>query len=71
MKRLKQIFDKVENLNIYLRPYEIIVTSSTSGFLEHINDTSSIDYIKRKFPKKEWTLSNFFDSYFGEEIDVA
>ena len=47
MKRLKQIFDKVENLNIYLRPYEIIVTSSTSGFLEHINDKSSIDYIKR------------------------
>jgi hypothetical protein len=39
--------------------------------LEHINNTSSIDYIKRKFPKKEWTLSTFFDSYFGEEIDLA
>lgn len=66
MKRLQLIFDKVENLPIFLRPYEIFVTSSNSGFLEFIPDTCSVDYLKKKFPLPSWTLSTFYDKYFGD-----
>lgn len=71
MKRLNQIFNEAENLNIYLRPYEIFVTSSNSGLLEFIPDTNSIDYLKKKFPSKDWTLNTFFEKYFGEDYDQA
>lgn len=58
-------------MNIYLRPYEIFVTSSNSGLLEFVPDTNSIDYLKKKFPSKEWTLNTFFEKYFGEDYDQA
>lgn len=60
MKRLKQIFSNVSNLPIFLRPYEIFVTSANSGIIEFIPDTCSIDYLKKKFPAPEWTLHTFF-----------
>ena len=71
MKRLKQIFAEVNNLPIFLRPYEIFVTSANSGLLEFIPDTCSIDYLKKKFPSVEWTLHTFFTKYFGDEFDQA
>ena len=33
IKRLKKIFDEA-NLSLFLRPYEIIITSHSSGFIE-------------------------------------
>lgn len=60
MKRLKQIFANVNQLPIYLRPYEIFVTSNNSGMIEFVSDTNSIDYLKKKFPRKDWTLATFF-----------
>ena len=71
MKRLREIFSEVNNLNIYLHPYEIIVTSSSSGFIETVNDSTSIDSLKKKFPNKEWTLYNFFLNYFEFDLDLA
>jgi phosphatidylinositol kinase/protein kinase (PI-3 family) len=71
MKRLKQIFCGVNQLPIFLRPYEIFITSNNSGLLEFIPDTNSIDYLKKKFPKKEWTLKHFFDRYFEDDFEQA
>ena len=51
MKRMNQIFTEAR-LHIYLRPYEIFITSSTSGLVEFIPDTISIDSLKKKIPKK-------------------
>ena len=34
-------------------------------------DTNSIDYLKKKFPNKEWTLKTFFSQYFADDIDEA
>jgi len=34
---------------LYLRTYEMIVTSHNSGFLEFCTETISIDALKRKF----------------------
>jgi phosphatidylinositol kinase/protein kinase (PI-3 family) len=51
MKRLLVIFREA-NLSIYLRPYEIFITSASSGMVEFVPDTASIDSLKKKFPKK-------------------
>jgi phosphatidylinositol 4-kinase len=71
MKRLQQIFSRVHNLPIYLRPYEIFVTSCNSGILEFIPDTNSIDYLKKKFPSKDWTLATFYSKYFIDDFETA
>jgi phosphatidylinositol 4-kinase len=65
---MKEMFIE-DNLHIYLRPYEIFITSSTSGMIEFIPDTISIDALKKKFPKgKNWNLKRFFDEYFGDNV---
>lgn len=63
MKRLQQIFHAAGlKDSIYLRPYEIFITSNNSGIIEFIPDTISLDSLKKKFPKKAgatastWTL---------------
>lgn len=56
---------------IYLRPYEIFVTSSNSGLLEFVPDTNSIDYLKKKFPNKEWNLATFYKKYFKDDYETA
>lgn len=56
MKRLQGIFDEAGLKNsIYLRPYEIFITSSNSGMIEFIPDTTSIDALKKRFPKRAGT----------------
>jgi hypothetical protein len=51
----------------------LIITSFVfaSGFLEFIPDTCSVDYLKKKFPLPSWTLSTFFDKYFGDSFHEA
>jgi hypothetical protein len=64
IKRLKKIFDEA-NISIYLLPYEIIITSHSSGFMECITNSCSIDSIKKSFPPdKNWTLADFFERRF-------
>jgi phosphatidylinositol 4-kinase len=42
----KRIFEE-ESLGLYLRTYEILVTSATSGILEFVPNTMAIDGIKK------------------------
>jgi phosphatidylinositol 4-kinase B len=42
IRTLQSIFEKA-SLKIYLRPYDILVTSCSTGFIEFIPDTISID----------------------------
>jgi len=39
--------------------------------LEFIPDTNSIDYLKKKFPNKDWTLATFFEKYFADDFETA
>lgn len=48
IKKIKEIFEK-HKLDIFLRPYDIILTSPNSGILEFIPNTVSIDKIKRDY----------------------
>jgi len=63
---MKAIFAE-DNLNIFLKPYEIFITSCNSGMIEFIPDTVSVDGLKKKLPKG-WTLKTFYENYFGENI---
>ena len=47
IKMMQEIFIKSKS-NIYLRTYEIIITSRTSGLIEFIPDSLSIDSLKKK-----------------------
>ena len=71
MRRFHQIF-KDRNLSIYLRPYDITVTSCNSGFIEYIPDTISIDQLKKKFPLDGlWTLRTFYERHFHDFLEEA
>ena len=63
---MNNIFKK-ENLPIQLRTYEIIITSRTSGLIEFIPDSISIDGLKRKTNTDLNTFyRNFFNHHFKE-----
>ena len=60
MKTFKKIFDK-ENTGISLVPYDIIVTSKDSGFLEFVSDSKSIDQLKSELdPDLNFMFRNLF-----------
>ena len=64
LKRLLKIFQEA-NLSLYLKPYEIIITSWSSGYIECIPNSASIDSLKKSFPKDQnWTVANFFERRF-------
>jgi len=52
------------SLPLWLRPYDILATSATSGFIEAIPDTVSIHSLKEKDPSYT-TLLDFFVRHFG------
>ena len=72
MRRMQQIFREV-GLNLYLRPYDVVVTSSSAGFIEFIPDTISIDQLKKKFLESNlpWTLCTFFEKRFVNDFEEA
>ena len=72
--QLIKFFDKIfkeENIPLYLRPYEILITSSSSGLLEFLENTSSIDGIKKKMATTSKNLCIFYKKYFKENFEEA
>lgn len=57
------IFDRAK-LPLWLRPYEILSTSSDSGLIETVVDAKSIDSIKKNSPNIV-TLQDYFVGRFG------
>ncbi|KAL9652434.1 hypothetical protein ABK040_000007 [Willaertia magna] len=68
IKLFKQIFEE-EKVPIYLRPYEIIVTSGNCGMLETVRDTVSFDGLKKKFPNFT-TLKDYFTKVYGDPLSM-
>ncbi|KAL1196304.1 Phosphatidylinositol 4-kinase beta 2 [Cardamine amara subsp. amara] len=52
-------------LPLWLRPYEVLVTSSYTALIETITDTASIHSIKSRYPNIT-SLRDFFDAKFKE-----
>ena len=70
IKYFNKIFKK-ENIQLTLHPYEILITSSSSGLLEFLQNTSSIDGIKKKMVTKSKSLYLFYKQYFKGNFEEA
>lgn len=67
MKKFKEIFDK-ESTGCYLAPYDIIATSSDSGFLEFLTDTIPIDNLKKTHKLK---LAEIYELIYSDCFETA
>lgn len=64
IKAFSEIFS-AKRLPLWLRPYEIVAASSSTGFIEVVPDAVSIDAIKRRNPDCP-TLTAYFLRTYGE-----
>ena len=72
--QLIKLFDKIfreAKIPLHLHPYEILITSSSSGLLEYLENTSSIDGIKKKMATNSKSLSLFYKKYFKDNYEEA
>ena len=72
--QLIKFFDKIfkeENLPLNIHPYEILITSSSSGLLEFLQNTCSIDGIKKKMATSSKNLCLFYKKYFKDNFEEA
>ena len=72
--QLIKFFDKIfkkENIELKLHTYEILITSSSSGLLEFLKNTCSIDGIKKKMSTNSKSLYFFYKKYFKENFEEA
>ena len=68
-KKFNSIFQK-EQTGIYIRPYEIMVTSSSAGFLEFLSDTTTVSGLKNKFNER-LTLAEIYRHVFQDKFEFA
>ena len=68
IKKYDEIF-KSENIPLKLHPYEIIITSNSSGLIEFIPDTISFDALKKKLLENNITFTEFFKEHFGDDFE--
>ena len=68
INKFNTIFQQ-NGVQLYLRPYEIIVTSPNSGFLEFCTNTISLDGLKKKSQSK--SLYHFYKKTFGDDFEEA
>lgn len=69
IKRFDDIFKNAE-IPLKLRPYEILITSPSSGLIEFIPNTLSIDALKKKIAP-ECSLNEFFRKFFLINFEEA
>ena len=68
IKKFEEIFG---NVGVFVKSYEVIITSQTSGLIEFLNNSNSIDGILKTIPK-EWDLNTFYRTFFrGEKFKKA
>ncbi|POM66623.1 Phosphatidylinositol Kinase (PIK-J) [Phytophthora palmivora] len=59
-----KVFEEFQ-VPVFIRPYDVIAISPTSGLVEAISDTISIDSLKRN-DREFTTLLDFFTRHFGD-----
>lgn len=67
LKLLKTIWQQ-ERVNLWLRPYRILVTSADSGLVEPILDTMSLHQVKKH---SQLSLLQYFEQQFGPPTSEA
>jgi hypothetical protein len=69
IKRFNDIFISAD-IPLKLRPYEIMITSPSSGLVECLPNTISIDGLKKNLPLK-WSLNYFYRKFFNNNFEEA
>ena len=69
IRRVKEILS-TSGINVFLRPYEIVIISDNSGIIECVPDAVSIHTIK-KSSKANKNLVHFFHSVWGRNFEEA
>uniref|UniRef100_M4BMQ8 1-phosphatidylinositol 4-kinase n=1 Tax=Hyaloperonospora arabidopsidis (strain Emoy2) TaxID=559515 RepID=M4BMQ8_HYAAE len=64
IRQFAKVFEEFK-VPVFIRPYDVIAISATSGLVEAISDTISIDSLKRN-DREFTTLLNFFTRHFGD-----
>lgn len=64
IKQFAKVFEEGK-VPVFIRPYDVIAISATSGMVEAIADTISIDSLKRN-DRDYTTLLDFFVRHFGD-----
>lgn len=75
MIRFKMIWKKA-GLHLWLRPYNIMITSSNSAMIEFMPDTISVHALKKQLlshpnADKLSTLNMFYRWYYGPKFEEA
>jgi phosphatidylinositol 4-kinase len=69
IKRFDEVFTRA-GIQLKLRPYEILITSPSSGLIEFIPNTISIDSLKKNLPE-DLNLNLFFRNFFTDNFEEA
>ena len=64
ISQIQQIF-RLKKLPLWLKTYEILGTGPSCGLIEFINDSMSIDAIKKKMGGGQAKLIDYFKGQFG------
>ena len=68
IKKFEEIFQKIK---IFVKSYEVIITSESSGLIEFLNNSNSIDGILKSIPQG-WDLNKFYRTFFiGKQFNRA
>ncbi|CAK86727.1 unnamed protein product (macronuclear) [Paramecium tetraurelia] len=69
MQIIKVSEDILTQVGLYVKSYDIIITSVDSGILEFCNDTLSMDQLKKTMPSMN--LREIYNSIFGDNFEEA
>lgn len=69
IRRFQEVFQEA-GIPLKLKPYEILITSSSSGLIEYLPNTISIDGLKKKLPP-EANLNTFYRNFFKNSFEDA
>ena len=69
IKRFNEVLSEA-NMPLRITEYEILTTSNSSGLIEYIPNSASIDGIKKQLPVG-WNLNTFFRDFFDSNFDYA
>ena len=64
----------MENTGLFLYPYEVLSLGPSAGIIEMVKDAITIDNLKQKLSKSFKdiiSLNQFFQFYYGENVDKA
>ena len=64
IKKFQEILSKI---GIFINSYEVITTSPSSGLIDFLPNTNSIDGILKSIPST-WKLNHFFRNFFSKNL---